>query len=338
MVTPTCGVLAWAAAATCFARNARRELLLYLAASTLAPAGIVLLLLSQSGLVAAFADSIAFTGAHYASIQGVPFGFGINIQTYPIVFLFPISALLAVIVCIVERHNILQDHKIFVCIAFALAGFVGCFPRPDVGRIAFAAPLLLPLAGYCLVSLAQHCRLIYSAAASALLTIGCLPSALAFWVIAENVRLAPVTETPRGRISLVAPRDAAGMLTQIAAIPARDPIFFYPYMPLMSFLTGREQVSKYDLFTPDYTLPAQYQSACLAIMHRAAWVVIDRQWTNPAFLKASWPALQNPTPPETEAFERALNKGFDLVSTSGTFELRRRNASASPALCTGIVN
>ncbi len=39
------------------------------------------------------------------------------------------------------------------CIAFGLAGFVGCFPRPDITHIAFAAPLALPLLACCMTRL-----------------------------------------------------------------------------------------------------------------------------------------------------------------------------------------
>jgi hypothetical protein len=128
------------------------------------------------------------------------------------------------------------------------------------------------------------------------------------------------------------------MLTRLAAMPPGDGYFFYPYMPLMSFLSGHEQVSKHDLFTPGYTLPSQYQDTCLAVMQNANWVVIDRQWTDPVFLKKSFPAMQNPRPPETNGFETALDRGFDLVFQAKPYELRHRNAGAGIALCTGIAN
>jgi len=69
---------------------------------------------------------------------------------------------------------------------------------------------------------------------------------------------------PRGRVSLV-PSGALELVERIAATPSDDAYFFYPYMPMLPFLTARRHVSKYDVFTPDYTLPSQYQEACVSV-------------------------------------------------------------------------
>ncbi len=338
MITPTCGALAWAAAAYAFLRQGRGALLAFLAASTIAPVCVLGFLLSQASIGAAFADCIGYTALHYSSIQSVPFGYGINLQNYPIVWLFPFAGLLAVVVCLLGWRTSLTDQRLQLCIVFAVAAFIGCFPRPDVGRITFATPLAMPLFAYCLSNLLRRCRPIYAAIFGEALIFCWAPSALAFGIVVETALHAPETTSPRGDVSLMSLPGASDMLSQIKRLPAGVPVFFYPYMPLMSFLTGREQVSKYDLFTPGYTTAFVYEDTCLAVMQTASWTVIDRHWIDPKSLKTAFPALQNPTPPETEAFEQALSRGFDLVSTSGTFELRRRNASAGPALCTGIIN
>ena len=144
-------------------------------------------------------------------------------------------------------------------------------------------------------------------------------------------------QTPRGRIAVPGLPGVGRLLQQIAATPPGDPYFFYPYLPMMPFLTARKDVSRYDIFTPEYTLPAQYHEACVSVMQHASWVVIDRHWTDPVFLKAVFPGMRNPRPPETRRFERALDRGFKLVATDGTFELRRRLAGdADPALCDRI--
>jgi hypothetical protein len=43
-------------------------------------------------------------------------------------------------------------------------------------------------------------------------------------------------------------------------------------------------------------------------------------------------------PPETRAFEQALDKGFELVAQEGTSELRRRRDGVNDMLCTGITD
>jgi hypothetical protein len=105
-------------------------------------------------------------------------------------------------------------------------------------------------------------------------------------------------------------------------------------MLMLSFLTTREQVSKYEIFTPGYTLPSQYQDACISVMRHASWVVINRgeidTW------KRVFPAMRDTKPQETQRFEQALDGGFELVAQEAKFELRRRRTGISDAVCAGI--
>jgi hypothetical protein len=64
--------------------------------------------------------------------------------------------------------------------------------------------------------------------------------------------------------------------------------------------------------------------------------VVDRRWTDPEVLKRIFPAIRDATPPEIAKFERAVESGFDVVATLGTFELRRRRADVGDAVCDGI--
>ena len=127
-----------------------------------------------------------------------------------------------------------------------------------------------------------------------------------------------------------------GLLARIAATPSGDAYFFYPYLAMLSFLTAREQVSKYDHFMPGYTLPSQYQDACISVMRHASWVVIDRRLTDPNVLKQLYPAMRDAEPQEKKRFEQALDGGFELVAQEGTFELRRRREGISDTVCAGI--
>jgi hypothetical protein len=83
-------------------------------------------------------------------------------------------------------------------------------------------------------------------------------------------------------------------------------------------------------------LPAEYRETCDAVLRLAAWVVVDRQWTDPAALRRTYPAMKDPRPPETRAFEGILDRDFDLVAQEGTFELRHRNAEGAEGDCTAI--
>jgi hypothetical protein len=105
---------------------------------------------------------------------------------------------------------------------------------------------------------------------------------------------------------------------------------------MLPFLTARQHVAKYDIFVPSYTTPSQYQEACVSAMRGASWVVIDRERTNPKWLKQTFPGLPDPQPRETKQFEQALETGFELVAREGIFELRRCVPQADEKLCSGI--
>jgi hypothetical protein len=139
---------------------------------------------------------------------------------------------------------------------------------------------------------------------------------------------------PRGLMSR-GPRVPRELAERIAGTPAGEAYFFYPYDPMLPFLTARRHVSKYDIFTPGYTSPSEYQEACISAMRDASWVVMDRTWT-PERLITVFPRIRDPEPEETKRFERALETGFELVAREGSFELRRRVPGVDESLCIGI--
>ena len=168
----------------------------------------------------------------------------------------------------------------------------------------------------------------------------CAPSVLFFLRISGEALRAEIVQTPRGGVAFPGPVEAGTpeLLARIAATSSGDAYFFYPYMPVLPFLTAREQVSRYDLFVPGYTLPSQYRDACITVMRQASWVVIDRRWTNPNALKQVYPAMQDAEPQETKRFEHALDGGFELVAQYGALELRRRREGISDTVCAGIAD
>ena len=164
----------------------------------------------------------------------------------------------------------------------------------------------------------------------------CVSSALYFLQISHEALRGKIVPTPRGGVAFFGQPGAPELLARIAATPSGDAYFFYPYLSMLSFLAAREQVSKYDLFMPGYTLPSQYQDACISVMRHASWVVIDRRLTDPNVLKQGFPAMRDAEPPEKKRFEQALDGGFELVAQEGTFELRRRREGISDTVCAGI--
>lgn len=335
MVTSTRGALAALAAMTSFFNLPQnwREFLVYGLATALVPMGLILYLAAESSLVAAFDSVIMFTATRYAPIQGLPFGFGTSIQNYPFALLFPFAALLLLLVGARDWRACVHDRALRVCAAFGLAGFLGCFPRPDIAHIMFAAPLALPLLATCLVRLLQGWSSDNRGRLAAA-TIGlCIPCILVFMRMSYLMMLGEATPTPRGNVNFVRQGEALGLFKRIESTPKGDAYFFYPYMPMAPFLTGREHISRHDIFIPQYTTPAQYHDTCLAVMQRADWIVIDRYWTDPRTLKQVYPSMLDPQPRKTAEFEFALNKGFEFVALDGTFEMRRRRKDTTDFIC-----
>ena len=340
MVMETQGALVMTAALLAFwyPRQRPAGLVAFLLGCALVPVGLFAYLIGTHTLVAAFNDVILFAAERYASIQALPFGAWANQKNLPLKYLFPLAAVLTALVSVRNWHIWRQDRRLALCAAFGVAGLVSCSPRPAITDIGFVAPLALPLLLFCMANLSQLWRRTYRLVAVGLMIALAVPSAHAYLWATERAHEARIVQTPRGPIAVPGLPGVGRLLRQLAATPPGDTYFFYPYLPMMPFLTGRRDVSRYDIFVPDYTLPSQYQKACVSVMRQASWVVIDRQWTNPKFLKAVFPAMENPRPLEMRRFEQALDRGFKLVATDGMYELRRRRAGGvGPALCDGIV-
>jgi hypothetical protein len=336
--TPHSGVLALLAATTAFL-NVRRSwapLIAYALTCLLVPACVLAVLLWQNAIAAGFEDvAISLTG--YTSATAAPFGFQTQPVNRPLMYLFGFAALLGIIVCAHDWRGCLFDRRFWLSTAFAIAAFLGCYPRPDIWHISYTAPLALPLLAFAMTRLTRSWRPPHRYAAVAVLIALLTPSAHHFESLTRRVLHAEIAPTPRGDVALfgsfTAGRGIPELMASIAATPGGDGYFFYPYDEMLSFLTGRNHVSKYDLFTPWYTTPLQYRDACRSVIQHASWVVVDRNWTDYSTWKEIFPALPDRKPPETVRFEEALDSAFELVANAGTFELRRRRKGVNDSVC-----
>jgi hypothetical protein len=340
-VTQTRGAWIALAAVTAFlgARKNWSELIVYLLGAILMFVSMIAFLAEQRTLVAAFNDVIAFAISRYASIQYVPYGHSVSILDWPLPYVFPLAAVLLVLVIACNRTARPHDQRLQLCAAFALAGFFGCFPRPDITHIGFSVPLALPLLAFCAAELTRRLRptIRYAIAVAALIGVG-VPSTVAFASMARTAIRAPVVATPRGEAALLLP-DFLGMpemLPIIAAISSKDGFFFYPQMPLVSFLVSREHVSKYEYLIPWYTTPAQYHEACLSAVREASWMVTDRRFADYNYWRKIYPSMPHTKPSEAIQFEQVRDRAFEVVITKGFFELRRRREDISNGVCNAI--
>jgi hypothetical protein len=332
-IVPSRGALAIIAGVVSFT-GSRRQLLAFVLGTTVVPLAVIGYLAVQQTITAAFDDVILFTGARYASIQWVQFGSFAMPQDFPLKYLFPLTALLALFCCVRDGPACLLNRRLRCCVAFGIAGFAGIFPRADTTHIKFAAPLILPLFAYCTTYLTGGPLRRWRYVGIVLILLVLTVPAISFGLDTQQALRAPTLLTVRGPAAFLS--TASGAESVVARVATTDPderYFFYPFMPMLSFLTGREQTSRYDVFAPGYMLPSQYREACIAVMQNASWILIDRKWTDPDFLRRVFPAMRDIAPDETRTFELALETAFALVARYDSFELRRRTLEATDTLC-----
>jgi len=327
IVTPTRAFYAGAAAAVCLWRqDGARWRLGWFGAGAVAPALAAAAWLAAHGALGdALRDTLAFPARHYGAVQPVGFGTGADAQNWPLVWLFPVCALVAV-VAIWRARRARRLNPVFTAVAlFALAAFAGNYPRPDAVHIAFNAPLALPLFAYGAAQAGQAVRPSWRKAGLALLAALFLWPAVAMARLALQVRHWPTVQTNAGIVAVSpALADLPPLLAWLRGVPRNDTVLFYPYDALLPYLSGMRQAGPLDVFVPGYTTAAQFRQACEASLRHAAWAVLDLDWMTDRALHAIYPAMAAPDPPERRAFEAALRRVFVQAAAFGHFEVLRR--------------
>jgi len=326
------GLIVFAAFAVILARGNKTDIWKFIGGGASISALVLLYVIANGSLVAAYQDIVIFAATKYSGIESVPFGRAISVQNFAVGLLFPVAAVLAIFAMLQSGLRVLRDHDFTAALAFGIAGLLGSFPRPDAWHLLCAAPLMLPLLSISLVKI-PHTRWQTRAAAIALLGLT-LASLLGYYrAVKSTIKASPIV-TAAGKVRIVGATGEPELLKRIAAIGAGQPFLFYPYDPMLSFLTGHEHVARLDLFLPQRTTPAVYAEACVQTVRRADWVVIDRSWTTATFHDV-FPAMANPQPPEKAGFEHAIESSFALVGTYGDYELREKKKD-DVRMCAGI--
>lgn len=289
-------------------------------------------------LGAALNDAVMFPLRQYTRVQVVGYGAFASAEDAGVLAAFPLAFVLIVIAKYVRG---LSTEQLLAPLALAGVGFLGAYPRPDATHLAFVVPLAIPALTLAVSALREALK----GRARVVVAAGLI--AVWAWHVADSVafRIAiaraslPVVATARGVVHVapgVRTRDLAWLLDGIERHTApTDAFFFYPYIPMLPFLTQRQHAAHLDVVIPGYTTPSQFGELCAEAV-RAEWVVIDRVWLEAATLRAMYPAMADPAPPERQAFELVLSEGFDRVAHSPSFEVRRRTPRATPALCARI--
>ena len=343
MMTPTQGVLVLMAAAAALigprGAGTLRATWLPLAQLACGCAVVPLLLLGrtvwQGAFTAAFSDVIVYTATRYASIQSVPFGTGGSLF-HPMVLLPVVNVLLLARVCSQDWRRCLRDRVLWTSAAAALASFIAAYPRPDLVYLAYTMPLALPLTTCCIARLASTASRTTILACTACACVIVVAAALPMIALQVAMPAAVQTATARGAAKF-REDGAAAVVTRLAAEPGSERVFFYPYMPMLPYLTGRQQVSKYDVFLPFYTTDRQYAEACADVLQEASLALVDWRYTDRDRLRLIYPTMPVRRTAGKDALEAMLRSKFTSVWRYGSFELLRRTGmdAASMHLCPG---
>jgi hypothetical protein len=338
MVTSTRGALMCVAllAVLLTLSASRARLVSAMAGMALTPTAMVVHVTANAAFAPAFDDVILYPALHYAGIQTVPFGMGASLYHLPLVVIFPVAFVLAAAVLAFKRVALWRDPRFHVSLALTIVGLLGSYPRPDRVHISFTVALACPL----LALTAVHIRGLGRVVVGALFVGLCLVGLVGAIATAFIVSRLPVVATARGPIvpspNLMA-YDFATLVLEIDRVPAGKAFFFYPYSPLLPYLTGRRHAAAVDVMVPGYTTAEQFRKTCVRMTTDAQWVVIDRHLSDPDVLRTIYPAMRDPDPPEKRDFEAALRVAFDEVVWASTrFELRKRSGGAPAVPCERI--
>lgn len=308
-------------------RRSAKALFIYTGSGASLLFAIFCFLWSQGAIGPAFDQVIVYATHSYVQVQSVKFGAFVDVQTLLAVAAFPLIVCLMVVAVCRDGIGLLRRPHWGAASLFALAGFLGCFPRPDAVHISFCVVLALPLlCGLFAVLLPKGWTgLVPYALAIATLAIP-LTQLL---MIANRVSRAPSTETHAGRVLDVTQDGVLGLIDRLNTLQPQDSVYFYPYDPLLPFLTGRRHPARYDILLPQYSTPSQYNETCLEVMAKAQWVVFDLGVSRPSYYRETFPAISDPSPQEKVAFEAALHEGFVVDARYGVYQLLRRSRATA---------
>jgi hypothetical protein len=318
----------------------RRALVTVIGGIAVVPAATLVYLAGTGALGAAVLDVVVFPARHYSAIQVVPFGAGATPYQMPAAVFFPATFLLAGATAVVGGGPMWRGQCVRAPLAFALVGLLGAFPRPDVTHLLFTMPLACPLFAVVATYLLRRLRRGLKIAVSvALLLLCALAIAYRLHGIAWPLVAGPLREVRTARGTFVGPPspwiEAVGALVpHIERAPRDAAYFFYPYSPMLPYLTDRRHIAPLDVMVPGYTSAAQYREVCRRVVRDAQWIVLDRTWRHPQVLRTLFPSMRDPDPPEKRALEATLDRTFDrVVHAWRGMELRGRGPAPSDAGC-----
>jgi len=248
-------------------KELRRELIPYVLGIAIVSTAAAAVLLFQGALTPMFQD-LLWTAAHYPAANRVPYGYGaigpgglrtvfagaegaafVARATGLVGVLLPAVLPLAVYILWVVRRlrhkEMDQREKLATLLVIASCGFViSTYPRWSADQLLFIAPIFYVLAAYLLDRLLKE-TVVRAAAGAFLVAIAI--GALSYSVM--RITSEPVIETRIGPVR-AAPADRSILDLASSKIRPGDTLFVCPYLPIVYFLTGAQNPTRYSFLQP----------------------------------------------------------------------------------------
>lgn len=259
-------------------KKLRRELFPYALGIALVSSAAAAVLFFQGALGPMFRD-LLWTAAHYPAANRVPYGYGaigpgglrtvfagaqgaayFARATGLMAVLLPPVLPLAVYVLWVVRHlrhrEMDQREKLATLLVIASCGFIiATYPRWSADQLLFIAPIFYVLAAYLLDRFLKG--IVVRTAAGAFLV------AIAIGALSYSVLRITSEQVVETRIGPVRAGPAERSIIDLANSKIRpgDSLFVYPYLPIVYFLTGAQNPTRYSYLQPGMMEAPAYSEA-----------------------------------------------------------------------------
>lgn len=287
-ITPpfvTVSVLAAAWTAWTGGFRAIRDFSLGVAAPSLIATGVLL----YQGAFQPMARQLLWATSNYSAANGVPYGYllenahGVRLIEVLIPALLPVITYLGLAAFLFLGRKRLQKDKgvLTLLVIFSAGVLLAGLPRLGAHQLVFVSPVFWILCGYVLFTAAGP---MWRWLVPALAVASCLMLISSFLT---GRLFTGVVETNAAEVKCT-PEDARLLSALITRISPGDTLFVFPYLPIVYFLTGAENPSRYSFLQPGMMTDQDETAAAGELRaHPPQWMLWVR-FSAPFWMKL-WP-------------------------------------------------
>lgn len=310
----------------------RRQFPAYLAGGVFCSAMATEALLFQDALWSMM-QHMLWTATHYSSANRAPYGSIIGgyhaifngvsgteiFLRGAIIFCIALPAILPIGVYLGSLFGVFRSRQELLLLFMSVAFLLSAYPRMDVVHLRSSAPIFYVLAG-CLYDRTLG-RVLRSTVS---LGFWLLPTTLFLWISIVRMGQDFVIETRVGRVR--AEPDKLTLVTKLSQhIQSGESLFVFPYMPIVYFLTGGKNPTRYSFLQPGMMSQADEEIALAELQAKPPQWVFYSDVPKEAYLRI-W-ASSDPTRLRMHSIEEFIHSRYHLVEkfklSDGEFRILR---------------